>query len=174
MWWPNLDEWKRNFARDNRPTIDLNLMWSQSTCLNASITLSKLPIMMQTQIQATNMRWEETTLKSLQPCLPILNFKEVLCESRMIFFQLQIDSRFLQPTRNKCICSSVCHFVSLSVRAKRGIWSKRVFMRTKGNFTFQHALKKYYNYSLISTCTESSQYVLRNVKRYLIKLPCYI
>jgi hypothetical protein len=27
-----------------------------TTCLNASITLSKLPIMMQTQNQATNMR----------------------------------------------------------------------------------------------------------------------
>jgi hypothetical protein len=53
--------------RDNRPTIDLNLMWNQLTCLNASITLSKLPIMMQTQIQATNMRWGGRTLKSLQP-----------------------------------------------------------------------------------------------------------
>ncbi len=61
MWWPNLD-WKRNLARDDRPTIDLNLMWNQSTCLNASITLSKLPIMMQTQIRATNMRWEGMTL----------------------------------------------------------------------------------------------------------------
>ncbi len=69
MWWPNLDDWKRNLARDNRPTIDLNLMWNQSTCLNASILLSKLPIMMQTQIQATNMRWGGMTLKSLQPCL---------------------------------------------------------------------------------------------------------
>jgi hypothetical protein len=44
------------FARDHHPTIDLNLMNDQSTCLNASITLSGLPIMMQTQIQATNMR----------------------------------------------------------------------------------------------------------------------
>ncbi len=68
MWWPNLD-WKRNLARDNHPTIDLNLMWNQSTCLNASITLSKFPIMMQTQIRATNMRWGGTTLTSLQPCL---------------------------------------------------------------------------------------------------------
>ncbi len=68
MWWPNLD-WKRNFTRDNHPTIDLNLMWNQSICLNASITLSKLPIMMQTQIRATNMRWGGTTLKTLQPCL---------------------------------------------------------------------------------------------------------
>ncbi len=38
-------------------------------CLNASITQSKLPIMMQTHLQATNMRWGGTTLKSLQPCL---------------------------------------------------------------------------------------------------------
>jgi hypothetical protein len=44
------------FARDDHPTIDLNLMSNQSTCLNASITLSRLPIMMQTQIRATNMR----------------------------------------------------------------------------------------------------------------------
>ncbi len=69
MWWPNLDNWKRNLARDNHPSIDLNLMWSQSTCLNASKTLSKLPVMMETQIWATNMRWGGTTLKSSQPCL---------------------------------------------------------------------------------------------------------
>ncbi len=162
MWWPYSDEWKINFARDNHPIIDLNLMWNQSTCLNASITLSKLPIMMQTQIRATNMRWGEMTLKSLQPCLPILNFKEVLCESRMNFFQLQIDSRFLQPTCSKCICSSVCHSVRLSVRAKREIWSKRVFMRTKGNFSFQRALKEYYNYSLISTFTEFLIFLTNN------------
>ncbi len=35
-----------------------------------------------------------------------------------------------------CICSSVCHSVCLWVRAKRGIWSKRMFMRTNGNFSF--------------------------------------
>ncbi len=69
MWWPNLYDWKRNLAREACPTIDLNLMWNQSTCLDASITLTKLPIMMQTQIQAHNMRWGERTFKSLQPCL---------------------------------------------------------------------------------------------------------
>jgi hypothetical protein len=37
------------------------------------------------------------------------------------------------------------------VRAKRGIWSKRVFMRTNGNFSFSVHLKEYYEYSLIST-----------------------
>ncbi len=68
MWWPSLD-WKQNLARDNHPTIDLNLMWNQSTCLNASITQSKFPIMMQTQIRATNMRWGGMTSKSSQPCL---------------------------------------------------------------------------------------------------------
>ncbi len=31
MWWPNLD-WKKNVARDNHPTIDLNLMWNHLTC----------------------------------------------------------------------------------------------------------------------------------------------
>ncbi len=73
MYWPNLD-WKWNLARDNRPTINLNLIQNQSTCLNASITPSKLPIMMQTQIRATSMRWGGTTLKTLQPCLvPISN-----------------------------------------------------------------------------------------------------
>ncbi len=36
-----------------------------------------------------------------------------------------------------------------------------MFMRTKGIF-FQRALKEYYDYSLISTCTESSQYFLKN------------
>jgi hypothetical protein len=54
------------FARDNRSTIDLNLMWNQSTCLNASIALSGLPIIMQTQIRATNTRWGGRTLKSSQ------------------------------------------------------------------------------------------------------------
>ncbi len=63
---PTLD-WKRNLARDNRPTIDLKLIWNQTACLNASITLSKCPIMMQTQIQSTNMRWGGTTFKSSQP-----------------------------------------------------------------------------------------------------------
>ncbi len=80
MWCPNLDDWKRNLARDNRLTINLNLTWNQSTCLNASITLSKLPIMMQTQIQAINMRWGGTTLKSSQPCLmPMPN--STICHS---------------------------------------------------------------------------------------------
>ncbi len=37
-----------------------------------------------------------------------------------------------------------------------------MFMRTNGSFSFQHAFKESYNYSLISTCTESSQYFLRN------------
>ncbi len=32
--------------------------------------------------------------------------------------------------------SSLCNSVCLWVRAKRGIWSKRVFMRTNGNFSF--------------------------------------
>ncbi len=74
MWWPNLYDWRRNLATHNHPTIDLNLMWNQSTCLNSWITPSKLPIMMHTQIRATNMRWGGKTLKSLQPCLvPIPN-----------------------------------------------------------------------------------------------------
>jgi hypothetical protein len=38
------------FTRDNRSTIDLNLMWIQSICLNASIALSGIPIMTQIQI----------------------------------------------------------------------------------------------------------------------------
>jgi hypothetical protein len=37
-----------------------------------------------------------------------------------------------------------------------------MFMRMKGDFSFQHALKEYYDYSLISTCIRSSQYFLRN------------
>jgi hypothetical protein len=57
------------FARDDHPTIELNLMNNQLTCLNASITLSVFPIMMKTQIGATNMRLGGMTLKSLKPCL---------------------------------------------------------------------------------------------------------
>ncbi len=62
------------------------------------------------------------------------------------------------PAQPGLIRSSVCHSVCGWVRAKRGIWSKGVFMRTKGNFSFQRALKEYYNYSLFSTYTEKSLY----------------
>ena len=44
-------------------------------------------------------------------------------------------------------------------------------MRTKGNFSFQRALKESYDYSLISTCTESSQYFLRNDRDYKAVYP---
>jgi hypothetical protein len=40
------------------------------------------------------------------------------------------------PAQPGLICFSVRHSVHPSVRAKRGIWSKRVFMRTSGNFSF--------------------------------------
>ncbi len=40
------------------------------------------------------------------------------------------------PAQPGLIRFSVCNSVCLSVRAKRGIWSKRVFMRTNGNFSF--------------------------------------
>jgi hypothetical protein len=43
----------------------------------------------------------------------------------------QLEKKFLQPTRSECIHLSVSHSLCPSVRAKRGIWSKRVFMRTK-------------------------------------------
>ncbi len=48
----------------------------------------------------------------------------------------QLEKKFLQPTRSKCIRSSVSHSVCPSVRAKRGKWSKRVFMRANGYFSF--------------------------------------
>ncbi len=68
MWWPSLG-WKRNLARDSHLTIEPNLTWNQLICLNASITLCKLPKMIQTQIRATNMRWGGTNLKNLLSCL---------------------------------------------------------------------------------------------------------
>ncbi len=40
------------------------------------------------------------------------------------------------PALPGLICLSVCLSVRGWVRAKRGIWSKRVFMRTNGNFSF--------------------------------------
>ncbi len=43
---------------------------------------------------------------------------------------------FLQPTHSECIRSSVRHSVCGWVRAKRGIWSKRVWIRKIGNFSF--------------------------------------
>ncbi len=65
------------------------------------------------------------------------------------------NRRLPSPTR---INLSLCPSFRLSVRAKRGIWSKRVLIRKIGNFFFQRALKEYYDYSVFSTCTESSQY----------------
>ncbi len=95
MWWPNLDDWKRNLCKDNHSTIDLNLMWNQSTCRNASIALSGLPIMMQTQIQPTNTRWGETTLKSLQPCIvPMLNTTIATIDSHIIIAKQKYDDQF--------------------------------------------------------------------------------
>ncbi len=90
IWWPNLDDWNRNLAKGNRLTNYLNLMWNQPTCLNASITLSKLPIMMQTQIQAPNMRWGGTTLKSSQPCLvPMPN--TAICHNWLSHYNCQTE-----------------------------------------------------------------------------------
>ncbi len=40
------------------------------------------------------------------------------------------------PAQPGLICSSVRHSVHPSVRAQRGIWSKRVFRRMNGNFSF--------------------------------------
>ncbi len=75
------------------------------------------------------------------------------------------------PAQPGLICFSVHHSVCQSVRAKRGIWSKRVSTRTKGKFSYQHALKVYEDYSQISTCTESSQYFLRNDRDYKAVYP---
>jgi hypothetical protein len=38
-----------------------------------------------------------------------------------------------------------------------------VFIRTKDNFSFWRALKEYYDYSLISTCKESSRYFIETM-----------
>ncbi len=46
----------------------------------------------------------------------------------------QLEKKFLQPTCSECICLSVCHSACLCVRAKRGIWSKRVLIRKIGYF----------------------------------------
>ena len=40
------------------------------------------------------------------------------------------------PAHVQRVYSFLCPSFCLSVRAKRGIWSKRVFMRTNGNFSF--------------------------------------
>jgi hypothetical protein len=75
-------------------------MTSQMIYLNASITQSKLPIMIQTQIQAINinMRWGGINLTWRNHRLP-------------------------SPTRiNSSLHNSICGWV----KAKRGIWSKRV------------------------------------------------
>ncbi len=90
IWRTNLDECKRNLAKGTQSTNDLNLMWNQPTCLSASITLSNLPIMMQTQIQSTNMRWGGMTLKSSQPCfVPMPN--TTLCHNWLLHYNCQTE-----------------------------------------------------------------------------------
>jgi hypothetical protein len=59
-----------------------------------------------------------------------------LSETKKTDTTSQLEKKFLQPTCSKCICFSICNSVCLSVMAKRGIWSKRVLMRTNGNFSF--------------------------------------
>ncbi len=81
------------FAREAHPTIDLNLMSNQSTCLSASITLSGLPIMMQTQFRATNMRWGGMTLNSLQPCL-VLMLNTTIRHNWLSFYNCQTEMRW--------------------------------------------------------------------------------
>ncbi len=61
---------------ERRPTAShseackyLNLINKQSIKFKSSKTQSKLPSMMQAQIQATNVRWGGANLKSLVPCL---------------------------------------------------------------------------------------------------------
>jgi hypothetical protein len=118
MWWPNLNDWKRNLARDNHPTIDLNLMWYQSTCLNALITLSKLPIMMQTQIQATNMRWGGMTLKSLQPCLVSMP-NTTICHNWLSHYNCQTEmwSQNLDDWREICKRKLSNNWLELDVKS---------------------------------------------------------
>ncbi len=58
----------------------LNLYWHQS----------KPPIMMQTQIQATNMRWGGTALKSLQPCLVSMP-STTICDNWLSHYNCQTE-----------------------------------------------------------------------------------
>ncbi len=58
-------------------------------------------------------------------------------------WSLAFDSRSLKPggtigypAQPGLICFSVCNSVHPSVRAKRGIWSKRVFYRKIGSLSF--------------------------------------
>ncbi len=94
-------------------------MWNQSTCLNTSITLSKLPIMIQTQIQATNMRWGGMTLKNLQPCLmPMPNttihdiwLSHYNCQTKMWWPNLD------DWKRNLCKRESLNNWLELDVKS---------------------------------------------------------
>ncbi len=98
--------------------------------------------------QHTPRRWFRVaatvaTTAALPPHFPTRSSKKYYVNHVWNFFQLQIDSWSLQPMCSKSICFSVCHSVCLSVWTKRGIWSKWVFMRMKGNFSFQRALREY-------------------------------
>ncbi len=57
--------------------------------------------------------------------------KPISCQNKKLTQQHNWKKRVLEPMCSKCICSSVSHSVHGWVRAKRGIWRKRVFMRTK-------------------------------------------
>ncbi len=110
---------KKNLAKSNHPTIDLNLMWNQSTCLNASITLSKLPIMIQTQIRATNMRWGGTTFKKSQPCLvPMPN--TTICNKWLSHYNRQTKMwwpNLDDSKRNLCKRYSFNNWLELDVKS---------------------------------------------------------
>jgi hypothetical protein len=56
------------------------------------------------------------------------------------------------------LCHSVCLSVSLSLRRLREEYRVKECLPERLVIFYQRALKEYYNCSLISTCTESSQY----------------
>ncbi len=70
-------------------------------CINNSI---QTPIMMQTQIRATNMRWGGMTLKSLQPCLVSMP-NTTICHNQLSYYNCQTEmwwSNLNDWKRNLC------------------------------------------------------------------------
>ncbi len=73
-------------------------------------------------------------LKLLSNVRKYVKPKPISCQNKKLTQQHNWKKSSSSPRTASAfgLCPSFC----LSVRAKRGIWSKRVFMRTNGNFSF--------------------------------------
>ncbi len=122
----------KTISRHNQKTDTHNQKTDTTTQLHWTLSMYVTPKTISCHNQKTN------TMPHLF-CILICKYvtpKPYSCQNQKTDTTAELGKKFLQPTRSKCIRSSVCRSVYQSVRAKRGIWSKRVFMRMNSNFSF--------------------------------------